>query len=65
MQEKPFPANPELLACEICLAEIPASVAQSLEGPDYIHHFCGLECYTKWQEATAQSQQATTTGSSP
>ncbi len=40
-----------VLSCEICLSEIPASVAHSLEGPDYVHHFCGLECYERWQQA--------------
>lgn len=40
--------EPEMLSCEVCLSEIPASVAQSLEGPDYVHHFCGLECYDRW-----------------
>lgn len=44
----PDTAEP-LLSCDICLKEIPASVAQSLEGPDYVHHFCGLECYERWQ----------------
>lgn len=39
----------EIVSCELCLTEIPASVAQSYEGPDYVHHFCGLECLGKWQ----------------
>lgn len=43
--------EPEMLSCEVCLSEIPASVAQSLEGPDYVHHFCGLECYDRWAHA--------------
>lgn len=33
-----------------CLQEIPSSVADSLEGKDYIHYFCGLECYAVWEE---------------
>lgn len=49
---KTVPADePQTLACEVCLSEIPASVAQSLEGPDYVHHFCGLECYARWTGA--------------
>ena len=38
------------LSCEICLAEIPATVAHSMEGPDYVHHFCGLNCLEEWQK---------------
>lgn len=37
------------LTCEVCMKEIPRSVAQSYEGPDYVMHFCGAECYAKWQ----------------
>jgi len=47
--EKTVPeSEAQLLACEVCMSEIPASVAHSLEGPDYVHHFCGLECYARW-----------------
>ncbi len=38
------------LTCEVCMKEIPHSVAQSLEGSDYIHHFCGNECFSKWDK---------------
>ncbi len=38
-----------LIACEVCLKEIPKSVAQSHEGPDYVYYFCGPACYEKWQ----------------
>lgn len=41
------------VACEICLREIPRSVAQSQEGADYVYYFCGAECYQQWQ---AQAQ---------
>lgn len=44
----PATAEPPL-SCDTCLKEIPASVAQSLEGPDYVHHFCGPACYERWQ----------------
>jgi len=40
----------EKVACEICLYEIPISEAKSEEATDYVIHFCGLECYTKWKE---------------
>ncbi|MDD3518631.1 MAG: DUF3330 domain-containing protein [Chromatiales bacterium] len=40
-----------LLACEVCLREIPHSVAQHAEGEEYVHHFCGLACYGIWQQS--------------
>lgn len=48
-KEKPVPHEPEVIACEVCLREIPTSVAKSAEGPDYVHHFCGLECLGQWR----------------
>jgi len=38
----------ELVECEICLKEIPISESKSGEATDYVIHFCGLECYEKW-----------------
>jgi hypothetical protein len=43
-----IPEEPMTLTCEDCLSGIPESVAHSLEGPDYILHFCGLHCYDNW-----------------
>jgi len=48
MAEKP--AESEVVQCEICLKEIPASEAQSAEAEDYIAHFCGIECYDRWKK---------------
>jgi len=45
------PATPptvDLVACEICLKEIPKSVCLCAEGNDYVAYFCGLECYEEW-----------------
>jgi hypothetical protein len=39
----------EMIQCEVCLTEIPISVAQRFEGADYVHHFCGLECFGVWR----------------
>ena len=50
MVEKPVPHEPESVACEICLQEIPQSVAINQEGDDYAQHFCGIECYALWKE---------------
>jgi len=49
----PRPSQPEpdaTLACEVCLAEIPRSVAASQEATDYVHYFCGVSCYARWQQ---------------
>lgn len=40
----------EVVQCEVCMKEVPASVAQNFEGNDYVHHFCGLECLGLWRE---------------
>ncbi len=34
--------------CDYCHAEIPATVAFSLEGSDYLYHFCGPHCIEAW-----------------
>ena len=47
--------NDVKVACEICLKEIPLSEAKNEEASDYVFHFCGIDCYTKWKE---QKQEA-------
>ncbi len=49
MTDKPVPQEPEMVACEVCLTEIPTSVAISQEADDYAQHFCGIECYSQWK----------------
>lgn len=49
MTEDKKPALKEKVACEVCLKEVPISEAKSDEARDYVAHFCGLECYTKWK----------------
>ena len=39
----------DLVACEICMKEIPVSEAKSEEANDYVAHYCGLECYALWK----------------
>lgn len=43
------PADLELIACEVCLKEVPITEATVPEAADYFVHFCGLDCYQKWQ----------------
>ena len=50
MTEQKKPTQEEKVACDVCLKEIPISEAMSEEATDYVAHFCGLDCYTKWKE---------------
>jgi hypothetical protein len=51
MQAKNPPGGPapETIACEVCLKEIPRSVAHCPEGAEYVYYFCGADCYQQWQ----------------
>ncbi|OOG23876.1 hypothetical protein B1C78_10130 [Thioalkalivibrio denitrificans] len=49
MANKPHPTEPELIACEICLRELPSHESHSVEEDEYVQHFCGLECYDLWR----------------
>jgi len=40
----------ETVECEICLKEVPKSGAKSVETSEYVHHFCGMDCYAQWQK---------------
>lgn len=40
----------EVVSCEVCLAEIPSSLATHADGIDYVHHFCGLDCLEAWRK---------------
>ena len=57
MPEKIVPKEPEHVACEVCMKQIPKDVAKSFEGEEYVLHFCGLECYTKWQQKNEQNSE--------
>ena len=50
MMNKLIPKEPDNVSCDVCLTEIPDSVATSGEGDEYTQHYCGIECYDKWKE---------------
>jgi len=50
MIEKKKKEEEPTLACSICLREIDHEEAETYEVDDYVHHFCGLDCYSKWQK---------------
>ena len=37
------------LSCSICLKEIGHEEGETYEVDDYVHHFCGLDCYSEWE----------------
>lgn len=50
MRELEIPSDPDRVPCEVCFKEIPVSKAMSEAAVDYVLHFCGLECYAKWEK---------------
>lgn len=56
------PVELELVACDICLKEVPISEATVPEATDYVVHFCGIECYQKWKQ---QGEPADGSGQAP
>jgi hypothetical protein len=50
MREPEIPSDPDIVPCNVCLKEIPVSEALNEEAVDYVLHFCGLECYAKWEK---------------
>jgi len=48
--KKPEYSPEAAVACEVCLKEIPRSVASSEEGSEYVYYFCGEACFDKWQQ---------------
>lgn len=51
------PGEGDHIACEICLKEVPLSEATIPEASDYFVHFCGLDCFQKWQSQDAKPDQ--------
>ena len=58
MAEQGKPSAVGQVACEICMKEIPKSEAVVAEATDYVLHFCGLDCYSKWKAGEEKSKQA-------
>ncbi len=45
------------VSCDVCLKEIPPSVAQIEEIGDYVLYFCGVDCYQKWQQENGKAAE--------
>ncbi|HZE91348.1 MAG TPA: DUF3330 domain-containing protein [Rhizobacter sp.] len=41
--------NPTAINCCVCCKEIPLDAAFTPEGAEYVKHFCGLECYQRFE----------------
>ncbi len=52
-------ANDQTTSCCVCCKEIPLDAAFTPEGAEYVEHFCGLECYQRFQ---ARAKLAAATG---
>lgn len=48
----------EIVACQQCLDEIPPSMMDNPEVPEYVAHYCGLQCLAEWNAQKAE-QEAT------
>ncbi len=57
MGEKLKTEDSPLVSCQVCLKEVPRSVAKSLEGADYVYHFCGADCYQRWQKNSGAEER--------
>ena len=42
------------VSCSECLNQIPAEAPYTADLDDYVHHFCGLECWDIWQKKRQQ-----------
>ena len=50
--------DPTATSCCVCCKEIPLDAAFTPEGAEYVEHFCGLECYQRF-EARAKTGNET------
>jgi hypothetical protein len=55
MLKKPENSPEGRVACEVCLKEIPRSVARSQEGSDYVLYFCGDTCFVEWRKGQTEA----------
>ena len=54
--------DPTATSCCVCCKDIPLDAAFTPEGAEYVEHFCGLECYQRFQ---ARASTATETSGEP
>lgn len=54
--------NQPTTSCCVCCRDIPLDAAFTPEGAEYVEHFCGLECYQRFQ---ARAKAATDASDGP
>jgi hypothetical protein len=52
-------SEPDQVECAVCKRLIPPSEAVSPEGQEYVLYFCGAECRSEWERATAEATEKT------
>lgn len=52
------PGQGGIVACDVCFKEIPVSEVIHDEVGDYVHYYCGLECFAKWRAQVAPQTPA-------
>jgi len=57
MTEQHKSTTEEKVPCEVCLKEIPKSEAKVVEAEDYVHYFCGLDCFEKWKKGEKNADE--------
>ncbi len=53
------PNTASCTTCCVCCKEIPLDAAFTPEGAEYVEHFCGLDCYERFQHAPRPRQNLT------
>lgn len=56
------PNTASCTTCCVCCKEIPLDAAFTPEGAEYVEHFCGLDCYERFQ---ARAKAATESDIAP
>jgi len=58
MLQKPSPSELDVIACEICLTEIPRDLVCCEEAVEYVQYFCGYTCFAQWQQEADRAFEA-------
>jgi hypothetical protein len=53
------PNTASCTTCCVCCKEIPLDAAFTPEGAEYVEHFCGLDCYERFQARARPRQNLT------
>jgi hypothetical protein len=57
-QDKPETQLPQQVSCQLCRKQLPADEAVVEEAKDYVHWFCGQDCYQRWQHEHSQDEES-------